>query len=299
MLKSMDYKDYYAVLGVTKGASEKEIKQAYRKLARKYHPDVNPGSKEAEEKFKEISEAYEVLNDKEKRTKYDRFGEEWQRYEHQGAPGPGGYEHFGGFNFDLGHGTGEFGDFFEMLFGPRGAARQDMRGADLEAQIEIMLEEAYEGARKSISVTPSGGHSRRLEVKIPAGVNDGSKIRLAGEGVAGPGGKKGDLFLIVRLKPHHIFERRGDDLFEEMTVPFATAALGGEIQVRTMKGRVTMKIPAGAQSGQTFRLTGQGMPRLNKPGKGDLFVKVRISVPKRLTDRQRELIQELGTLETA
>ena len=298
----MDYKDYYAVLGVKKDAVEKEIKQAYRKLARKYHPDVNPGSKEAEEKFKEISEAYEVLSDKEKRAKYDRFGEEWQRYEHIGAPGPGGpsegaYERYGDFNFDPGYGTGEFGDFFEMLFGPRGAARQDMRGADLEATIEITLEEAYEGAKKSISVTPSGRQSKRLEVKIPPGVNEGSRIRLAGEGSAGPGGRKGDLYLIVRLKPNHTFERRGDGLYEEVTIPFSTAALGGEIQVRTMKGRVTMKIPAGAQSGQTFRLTGQGMSRLNKPGKGDLLVKLKVSVPKRLTDRQRELIQELAALE--
>ena len=293
----MDYKDYYAVLGVNKNATEKEIKQAYRKLARKYHPDVNPGSKEAEEKFKEISEAYEVLSDKEKRAKYDRFGEEWQRYEHQGAPGPGGYEHFGDFNFDQGYGTGEFGDFFEMLFGPRGAARQDIRGADLEATIQITLEEAHEGATKSISVSPSGRQAKRLEMKIPPGVNEGSRIRLAGEGAAGPGGQKGDLYLIVRMKPNHTFERRGDDLYEDMTVPFTTAALGGEIQVRTMKGRVTMKIPSGAQSGQAFRLTGQGMPRLNKPGKGDLFVRLKVSVPKRLTDRQRELIQELAALE--
>ena len=242
----------------------------------------------------------EVLSDKEKRAKYDRFGEEWQRYEHAGAPpGQGGYERYGDFNFDQGYGSGEFGDFFEMLFGPRGAARQDMRGADLEARIEVTLEDAYDGATRSISVSPSPRETKRLEVKIPPGVNDGSRIRLTGEGAAGPGGKKGDLFLIVRLRPHHTFERRGDDLYEEVTVPFTTAALGGEIQVRTMKGRVTMKIPAGAQSGQTFRLTGQGMPRLNRPGKGDLFVKLRVSVPKRLTDRQRELMKELAALETA
>ena len=295
----MDYKDYYAVLGVKKDAAEKEIKQAYRRLARKHHPDVNPGSREAEEKFKDISEAYEVLSDKEKRAKYDRFGEERQRYEHAGAPGPGGYEQYGDFNFDQGYGTGEFGDFFEMLFGPRGAARQDMRGADLEAPIEITLEEAHDGASKSISVSPSPRQTKRLEMKIPPGVNEGSRIRLAGEGASGPGGHKGDLYLIVRLKPNHTFERRGDDLFEEVTVPFTTAALGGDIQVRTMKGRVTMRIPAGAQSGQTFRLTGQGMPRLNKPGKGDLFARLKVSVPKKLNDRQRELIRELAALETA
>lgn len=293
----MDYKDYYAVLGVKKDATEKEIKQAYRRLARKYHPDVNPGNKEAEERFKEISEAYEVLSDKEKRSKYDRFGEHWQGYEHMGAPGPGGYERYGDFNFDAGYGTGEFGDFFEMLFGPRGAARQDVRGADLEAPIEITLEEAYDGATRSITVSPSPKQTKRLEVRIPPGVNEGSRIRLAGEGASGPGGRKGDLYLVVRLKPHHTFERRGDDLYEEVTVPFATAALGGDIQVRTMKGRVTMKMPSGAQSGQTFRLTGQGMPRLNKPGKGELFAKLKVSVPKRLTDRQRELIQELAALE--
>ena len=293
----MDYKDYYAVLGVKKDATEKEIKQAYRRLARKYHPDVNPGNKEAEERFKEISEAYEVLSDKEKRSKYDRFGEHWQGYEHMGAPGPGGYERYGDFNFDAGYGTGEFGDFFEMLFGPRGAARQDVRGADLEAPIEITLEEAYDGATRSITVSPSPKQTKRLEVRIPPGVNEGSRIRLAGEGASGPGGRKGDLYLVVRLKPHHTFERRGDDLFAEVTVPFTTAALGGDIQVRTMKGKVTMKMPSGAQSGQTFRLTGQGMPRLNKPGKGELFAKLKVSVPKRLTDRQRELIQELAALE--
>ena len=293
----MNYKDYYAILGVGKDATEKEIKQAYRKLARKYHPDVNPGNKEAEEKFKEISEAYEVLSDKEKRSKYDRFGEQWQQAERGGFGGPGGfrYENFEG--FDQGGEFGGFGDFFEMLFGPRGGARArtPTRGADIEARIDVTLEEAYDGATKTFSIaTEPGKPPQRLEVKIPAGVREGSRIRLAGQGAPGPNGQRGDLYLIVNFLPHPAFERRSNDLYVDVTVPFTTAALGGEIQVPTVKGRVTMKIPAGTQSGQSFRLSGQGMPRLNKSGKGDLYARIRISVPKSLNPRQRELLDELA-----
>lgn len=293
----MNYKDYYAILGVKKDASEKEIKQAYRSLARKYHPDVNPGNKEAEEKFKEVSEAYEVLSDKEKRAKYDQFGEQWQRAESGGTYGPGGftYEPYGDTDF----GIGDFGDFFETLFGPRGAAggrrTSPTRGEDVEAQIDVSLEEAFDGVTKSISISVNrGAPPKRLEVKIPAGVTDGSKIRLAGEGAPGPTGQKGNLYLIVKMQPNPTFERKGDDLYRDITVPFTIAALGGEVQVPTLKGRITMKAPPGTQGGQTFRLAGQGMPRLNKSGKGDLYARVRISVPKNLTERQRELIEELG-----
>lgn len=292
----MNYKDYYAILGVQKDAAEKEIKQAYRKLARKWHPDVNPGSKDAEEKFKDISEAYEVLSDKEKRAKYDSFGQQWQAYERGGSGGPGGfrYETFDG--FDRGGGS-PFGDFFEMLFGPRGpeAAQRASRGQDIEAQVQVTLQEAHEGTAKAFSIGGGpGAKMKRLEVKIPAGVREGSRIRLASEGAAGPTGIKGDLYLIVTMAPTPGFERRGDDLHADASVPFTTAILGGEIQVNTLKGKVTMTIPAGTQNGQTFRLAGKGMPRLNKSGRGDLYARVKISVPKHVTAKQRDLVQELA-----
>jgi len=293
----MQYKDYYAILGVSKDATEKEIKQAYRRLARKYHPDVNPGNKEAEEKFKEISEAYEVLSDKEKRAKYDAFGS--QAHWGTSAGAPGGWTTIDSLgDWDLGSGLGGFSDFFEMLFGPRATTRtrQAARGADVQAPIEVTLEEAFEGATKSFSISVEPGQPpQRFEVKIPAGVKDGSKIRLAGKGASSPTGQRGDLYLIVRMRPHPQFERRGDDLYEDVSIPFHTAALGGEVEVPTLKGRITMKIPPGTQGGQVFRLAGQGMPRLNKQGRGDLYVRVQISVPKNLTERQKALIKELAT----
>lgn len=296
----MNYKDYYAILGVKKDASEKEIKQAYRKLARQYHPDVNPGNKEAEEKFKEVSEANEVLSDKEKRAKYDSFGQQWQNYGQGSYGAPGGFRYENIDEFDLGGaGGGGFGDFFEMLFGPRMGEQQQgrrpARGRDVEAQIDVTIEEAYSGASKafSINIGPSG-QPRRLEVKIPAGVYEGARIRLAGEGEPGPGGHKGDLYLTVHMAPSAKFERRGDDLYTDVNVLFTTAILGGEIQVDTVTGKVTMKIPAGTQSGQTFRLGGKGMPRLNKTATGDLYARIRISVPRHLTPRQRELVEELA-----
>jgi curved DNA-binding protein len=306
----MNYKDYYATLGVPKGAGEKEIKQAYRKLARQYHPDVNPGNKEAEEKFKEVSEAYEVLSDKEKRAKYDSFGQQWQGYEQGGGGfgggpgGPGGFRYENFDEFDLGGaGAAGFGDFFEMLFGPRGGGGageefvgRAAKGRDIEAQIDVTTEEAYNGSTKAFTIsTGPGGQAKRLEVKIPAGVRDGSRIRLTGEGGEGPRGQKGDLYLIVRMVPNPKFERRGNDLYTDATVPFTTAILGGEIHVDTVTGKVTMKIPAGTQSGQAFRLAGKGMPHLNKSGRGDLYARIRISVPKHLTGKQRELVEELAT----
>ena len=297
----MDYKDYYAVLGVKKDASEKEIKQAYRRLARKYHPDVNPGNKQAEEKFKEVSEANEVLADKEKREKYDRFGSDWARYgEGAGGPGaPGGfrYEQYPGGGFDFHAGGGDFSDFFEMLFGPRGApgATRDVRGSDVESEMQVALRESFEGASKQISIGLNPGEPpRRLEVKIPKGVDDGARIRLAGEGAPGPGGKRGDLYLIVRMHHDPQIERKGADLYRDVTVPFTTAALGGEIRVPTLSGNVTMTLPAGTQGTQTFRLSGQGMPHLRGSGRGNLYARIRIAVPKHLTDRQRELIRELA-----
>jgi molecular chaperone DnaJ len=357
----MSYKDYYAILGVPRNATEKEIKQAYRRLARKYHPDVNPGNKEAEEKFKEISEAYEVLSDKEKREKYDRYGELWKQAAQQGQSGwPGGFDTAqpGGVSFDF----GSLNDLFETLFGSRQKETdfwsRPTRGADIEHEIEISLEEAFNGATKTIILTapdqcPSCGgtgnqpgagfrtcpscrgtgrssglggflgqqcercegrgvigqpctacggsgqtiRQKRIEVKIPAGVDTGSRIRLAGQGAPGRNGQRaGDLYLTVKVKPHPMFQREGDDLHIEVPITFPEAALGAEITVPTLSGRVKMKVPPGTQSGQVFRLAGMGMPRRNGTGRGDLFVKTRVVVPRNLTAREQELVKELAQL---
>lgn len=331
------YKDYYAILGVPRNATEKEIKQAYRRLARKYHPDVNPGDKSAEEKFKEISEAYEVLSDPEKRAKYDQYGEMWKYYSEQQQQ-PGGFSGGGGWQDLRDFGFGGLGDLFATLFGDafgRGRTAETEFGSvfdaslDVEYPIEVSLEEAYSGATRTLSLTlqdtcqQCGGtgasrtrsgyftlgqacpnchgrgtipRSRRLEVRIPPGVQDGSKIRLAGEGLTGRGGQRGDLYLIVRMRPHPVFERKGDDLYVEVDVPYTIAALGGEVRVPTLKGNVTMKVPAGTQSGQVFRLVGQGMPHLKGGGYGDLYARVRITVPRTLSARERELLQQLAQL---
>jgi len=294
---AVHYKDYYATLGVSRSAAEKEIKQAYRRLARKYHPDVNPGDKSAEEKFKEISEAYEVLSDPEKRRKYDQFGEQWKRV---GQAPPGAWQTTyawepgpGGFDFK----AGGFGDFFEMLFGEpfRGTAtrerRSPSRGRDLEYEMEIALEEAFSGATRTFTL-----NGRKIEVKIPRGVREGSRIKLAGQGDSGAGGQSGDLFLIVRMRPHPKFERRDSDLYTEVSVPYYVAALGGEVTAPTLTGRLTMKIPPGTQGGQMFRLPGQGMPKLKDGGYGALYVKVIITVPKTLSAREKELLTEVAGL---
>ncbi|MEJ5251356.1 MAG: DnaJ domain-containing protein [Chthonomonadetes bacterium] len=331
------YKDYYAILGVPRNATEKEIKQAYRRLARKYHPDVNPGDKSAEEKFKEISEAYEVLSDPEKRAKYDQYGEMWKYYSEQQQQ-PGGFSGGGGWQDLRDFGFGGLGDLFATLFGDV-FGRQNTTDTDfgspfaasldIEYPIEISLEEAYSGATRTLALTVQdtcpqcGGtgasrtrsgyytlgqpcpnchgrgsipRNKRLEVRIPAGVQEGSKIRLAGEGATGRDGRRGDLYLRVHIRPHPTFERKGDDLYVEIDVPYTTAALGGEVRVPTMKGSVTMKVPPGTQSGQVFRLAGQGMPRLKGGGYGDLYARVRITVPRTLTARERDLLQQLAQL---
>lgn len=301
------YKDYYKILGIGRSASEKEIKQAYRRLARKYHPDVNPGEKAAEEKFKEISEAYEVLSDKDKRSKYDQFGQYWQQVGQPGQrgagqPPPGWDEGFGGFDFEAEGPEGGFGNLFDLLFGEGrgGAATRDRhqrtwtptRGRDLEYEIEVTLEEAFSGATKVLTI-----NGRRIEVKIPKGVKDGSRIRLAGQGEPSRGTQRGDLYLIVKTRPHPKYERKDDDLYTDVPVLYTTAALGGEVQVQTLTGRVNMKVPAGTSTGQTFRLSGQGMPHLQGTGKGNLYARVKITVPKTLSQRERELLTELADLQ--
>jgi curved DNA-binding protein len=298
---AVNYKDYYADLGVSKTATEKEIKQAYRRLARKYHPDVNPGDKSAEEKFKEISEAYEVLSDPGKRAKYDQFGDQWKKV---GEAPPGGWQNYdwdsSGARFDFDNvgvsGGGGFGDFFEMLFGEpfQGGGRQRRgagRGRDLEYEIEVSLEEAFNGVTKTFTLD-----NRKIEVKIPKGVKEGSRIKLAGQGQPGPNGQNGDLYLIVKERSHPRFERKAADLYTDGAVPYYVAALGGEIPIQTLTGRVTMKVPPGTQSGQTFRLPGQGMSKLHQADRGDLYVRVKLSVPKSLSDRERQLLSELAEM---
>lgn len=297
----MEYKDYYKILGIDKNASEKEIKNAYRRLARKLHPDVNP-EKKSQEQFKQVNEAYEVLSDPDKRKKYDTLGANWQQYEqYQRAGGQGPFQWGGGgaqyrtinsedLNEIFGD-LGGFSDFFRNFgFGEATRARP-RRGQDIEQPIEITLEEAYRG---TVRIVQKDG--RRLEIKIPAGVKTGSKIRYAGEGYASStGGSAGDLLLRVQIAPHPTFERDGDDLRCEIPVDLYTALLGGEVNVPTLKGSLALKIPAETQSGKTFRLAGQGMPRLNEPNAhGDLYAKVRIVLPEKLSNEEREMFMQLA-----
>jgi DnaJ-class molecular chaperone len=338
---ALEYKDYYKILGVDKNADDKAIKQAYRRLARKYHPDLNK-NKGSAERFKEINEANEVLSDPEKRRKYDTLGPDWQRYAQAGG-GPGEQGPFpGGFRVEYsgapGGEPGGFSDFFRTLFGGgrggfdsdvfepfrRGSGSADRaRGQDVQAGTEISLDEAFRGTRKTFSMeleepcatcggaghtdgrpcSSCGGHGwqrtrRDLDVKIPAGVKTGSRIRVSGEGAGGPGGGgvRGDLYLTVTVSPHPLFDRRGDDLHVELPVTTPEAALGATIDVPSLKGKVSMKLPAGTSSGRTFRLRGYGMPRVKGAGAGDQLVKIKIVLPSALTDEERALYERLKAL---
>lgn len=293
----MDYQDYYKTLGVERGASDAEIKKAYRKLARQHHPDINPGNADAEAKFKAINEAYEVLSDKEKREKYDRFGRDWQRYQQGGVDwGSAGGSPFGG---------GDFSDFFDSLFGggarggARGGAGFRMDGQDVEHQAEITLEEAFEGSQRTVQFHAPNGQPRNVKVKIPPGVDTGSRVRVAGEGAPGMGGgKRGDLLLVVKIAPHERFERRGDDLYVKAQTDLYSMLLGGEARVSVMGGKtLTLNVPAGTQNGKRFRISGQGMPRLRTPTtRGDLYVTLEAVLPTTLSTRERELVEELREL---
>jgi curved DNA-binding protein len=289
------YKDYYTILGVARTANDDEIKKAYRKLARQYHPDVNPGDKQAEARFKEINEAYEVLSDKEKRTKYDRFGSDWQRYEQAAGFDPGGMG---------GAGANDFSDLFEALFGSRGPAGRSstgsgfsyrMDGQDVEHSVDITLEEAFEGTQRSLQFSNPNGTPRTIQVKIPAGVDTGNRVRMPGEGGPGMnGGARGDLYLVVNILPHERYERKGDDLYASADVDLYTLVLGGETKVPLLNGKmVTLKIPAGTANGKVFRIGGQGMPRVRSETRGDLYVTIEAQLPTRLSDRERELFEEL------
>ena len=317
---AVQFRDYYETLGVAKTASENEIRSAFRKLARKYHPDVAKDKKAAEEKFKEINEAYEVLSDPEKRQKYDQLGADWNRPGgSQPQPGwgqqqPGGgfqqYEWGGGDNggvqFEFG-GTG-FSDFFEAFFGGgRGRSafggfgqRQPAaeRGADVEADIMVTLEEALNGSTRPVSLRRAGSHKvENYQVKIPRGVHEGQRIRLAGQGEAGAGGgKSGDLFLRVRLARHPDFTVEGSDLIHEIKVAPWQAVLGTEVEVPTLEGKVRLKVPAGTQGGQRFRLRGKGMPGVSGT-RGDQYVDVQIDIPKAVTNQERSIWNELAKLQ--
>ena len=312
----VQFRDYYETLGVSKTASADEIKSAFRKAARKYHPDVAKDKKSAEEKFKQINEAYEVLGDAEKRSKYDSLGANWNQPGggYQPSPGYGGgqpgsdYQRWspgggGGVEFEFG-GTG-FSDFFEQFFGGgrartagfgRGTAAAE-RGSDVEADIMVPLEEALNGAKRTVSLRRSGASKvESYQVKIPRGVHEGQRIRLAGQGEAGEhGGKSGDLYLRVRLARHPEFSVEGSDLVHEADLAPWNAALGTELQVPTLEGQVRLKIPAGTQGGQRFRLRERGLPN-NSGGRGDLYVAMEIRIPKKITERERELWQELAKL---
>jgi len=316
----MDFKDYYSSLGVAKTATQKEIKAAYRKLARKHHPDVNQGDKSAEARFKEINEAHEVLGDPEKRRKYDELGANWRQYEQAGPQGGPGFG--GGFNpgqggyrtvtqddlNDMFGGGHPFSDFFETFFGgahqsgePRGRGRRAARpGRDVEDEIELSLEDAYHGAMRRFSIQHDG-EARSVDVRIPAGVNDGSRVRVAAEGERGSGGAKaGDLYLRIRLVPNAQFERKGRDLYTRVTIPLTTAVLGGEADVKTLAGKsLRLKVPPATQNAQVFRLKGHGMPVTGKSGEtGDLYATADVQLPKELTPEQRAHFEALQKLET-
>jgi len=312
----VDYKDYYKILGVPKTATEKEIKAAFRKLARKHHPDVNKGDAKAEAKFKEINEANEVLSDPEKRRRYDQLGSDWASYG-RAAGGPGGGRGGpGGVRVEYGDDMGGFSDFFQTIFGGRGtggfgggggggqgAGFEEMFGRaaqpapqDLETTVDLTLEEVLRGAKRAVQIG-EGPEARKVEVRIPPGVRDGSRVRAAGEGGGRSGGRRGDLYLKVRVLPHPLFERKGDDLAVPVTVPLTTAVLGGEVMVPTLDGPLGIKVPPGSRPGRVFRLRSHGLPKLEGGGRGDTLATLGVDLPgAELTDRERELFEELRKL---
>ena len=314
----MEYQDYYQTLGIDRKANEKEIKKAFRKLAREYHPDVNPGDKQAEERFKTINEAHEVLSDPEKRAKYDQLGSAYQQYQRGGgqpdnfnwgqwtggAPGGGAHVRYGSAEDlqDMFGGGSPFSDFFSQIFGGVGGGggqragyqrqARAQRGQDFVQDVRITLAEAYRGTNRALQKD-----GRRLEVRIPAGAKTGTRVRMAGEGGGGGGGSAGDLYLKIEVLPDPRFERDGDDLRTTVPIDLYTIILGGQAQIPTLSGPVALTIPANTQNGRTFRLRGKGMPVLGRTDEyGDLFAKVEAQLPATLSPREEELFTELRAL---
>lgn len=303
----MSKRDYYSVLGVSKGASEKDIKKAYKKLAMKYHPDKNPGDATAEANFREVKEAYEILTDKEKRSQYDQFGHAafegggFGGHGGHGGHGGGGFEDifgdafrqrgggFGGGSFG-GGGFGGFEDIFSQARGGRGRPRAQ-KGQDQEYTLTVDFIDAVQGAEKTVEL-PINGEQKKINVKIPAGIKDGEKIRYSGKGGLGVnGGPAGDLLLVIATRSHAFLDRDGNDLICNTKVDMVTAALGGEVEVNVLDSRFKLKIPAGTQTGRKFKMTGKGIT--NRKGEtGDLLVKIQVETPTNLTDAQRELLEQ-------
>ncbi|HEX8969892.1 MAG TPA: J domain-containing protein [Chloroflexota bacterium] len=309
-------RDYYAVLGVARTATQKDIKTAYRKLARKHHPDVNPGDKKAESLFKEIGEAYSVLSDSEKRKKYDRWGHDWEKIEQAQAAGvnvrgrPGASRSTwtttgdtSGFTMD----SDDLGGLFDQLFGRAAGGRTRVRtaprkGADIEQPVEITLEEAFNGTQRTFSIRDAQtGETRTVEVKIPAGATDGLRVRIAGKGEPGlAGAAAGDLYLILSIRAHPLFEREADDLRVKVATPLYTAILGGEVMVPTPRGsQLALKVPPETPNGQRMRLAGQGMPHVNATGRGDLYAEISVQLPRNLSAAERDLFGQLARLREA
>lgn len=320
----MDFKDYYKILGVSPQADPKEIKKAYQSLAKKYHPDVNPGQKEAEDKFKEVNEAYHAIADPAKRQKYDDLRADYERWQSRGGRGPydwsawqepaGSTSHthtmtpeefaelFGDKGFGSGRSSGGFSDFFSTIFGMgqdydsqpdnyfSEVGRRPRVGRDLRGEITITLEEAYHGAKKLLDIG-----NRRIEAVIPKGIQDNKKIRLSGQGEEGSrGNSRGDLLLTVKVLSHNKITRDGNDLIANLDIDFYTAALGGEATVNTLAGDILLKIPPKTQTGKSFRLKGKGMPIINQPGKyGDLYVKATLVLPENITEEEITALQKL------
>jgi curved DNA-binding protein len=305
----MEPKDYYKILDVPRDASAKDIKSAFRKAARKDHPDVNPGDKAAEEKFKALNEAYEVLSDPEKRKKYDQFGADWERYQNTGgqpggfdysqwqaSPGQGGgrtrYASAEDLN-DLFGEEGDYSDFFSTLFGRQGrgqAPSGPRRGQDYEHPLRVTFDEAFRGGTRGLQLD-----ERRLEAKIPAGVRTGSRVRLSGLGSPGlNGGTPGDLYLNIEVEPDPRFERRGDDLYADVDTSFLAATVGGEVRVPTPDGAVALKIPPRSQAGRVFRIKGKGMPIMGGHGRGDLYARLRLVLPEDLTDAELDTLRAMA-----
>lgn len=305
----MQYQDYYKILGVAKTATADEIKKAYRKLAVKYHPDKNPGDKTAEEKFKQLNEAYEVLGDPEKRKQYDQLGANWKHYQQtgfQGSPfghhaGAGGahYYQFEGDPSEI-FGNAGFSDFFEAFFGQgrkktggpfggRSSADFYTPGADMAGEITISLQEAYNGTERMVDTG-----TEKLKVKIKPGAYEGLKLKAKGKGQKGTGGQAGDLYIVVHVQPHAVYQRRGDDLYMDLPVDVFTMMLGGRQEIITLGGKINITLPEANQNGKLLRLKGKGMPVYDKPGQyGDLYVKLQAVLPDKLTQEQKEWLRKV------